>query len=67
MAKKGNSLKRRVTVWAIGSGAAAVGLALWLAPDGPWWIYPFLFVVAAAVAGRLASGIVREPGWMDEA
>ncbi len=53
--------------WAIGTGSAAVVIALWLAPGGPWWIYPFLFVVVAVVAGRLASGIARRPGLIDEA
>ncbi len=66
MAKNKKSPGRRILIWAVGSGTAAVIAALWLAPGGPWWIYPFLFLVAAAVAGRLASGIARRPGLADE-
>ncbi len=51
--------RRRVLIWGLGAGILATALALWFAPGAAWWFYPFIFVVAAAVVGRIASGIVR--------
>ena len=56
--------RRRVLISGLGGGAVAAALALWFAPGASWWFYPFL--VAAAVVGRIASGVVRAASILDE-
>lgn len=58
--------RRRVVISGLGGGAVAAALALWFAPGAAWWFYPFIFFVAAAVVGRIASGIGRAASILDE-
>ena len=60
------AIRRRVLIWGLGAGILATALALGFAPGAAWWFYPFIFVVAAVVVGRIASGIGRAAGIMDE-
>ncbi len=60
------ALRRRVLISGLGGGAVAAALALWFAPGAAWWFYPFIFAVAAAVVGRIASGIGRAASILDE-
>ena len=60
------ALRRRVLISGLGGGILATASALWFAPGAAWWFYPFIFVVAAAVVGRIASGIGRAAGILDE-
>ena len=58
--------RRRVLISGLGGGAVAAASALWFAPGAAWWFYPFIFAVAAAVVGRIASGIGRAASILDE-
>lgn len=58
--------RRRVLISGLGGGILAAGSALWFAPGAAWWFYPFIFVVAAVVIGRIASGIGRAASILDE-
>jgi len=58
--------RRRVLISGLGGGAVAAASALWFAPGAAWWFYPFIFFVAAAVVGRIASGIGRAASILDE-
>ncbi len=60
------ALRRRVLISGLVGGAVAAASALWFAPDSAWWFYPFIFVVAGAVTGRIASGIGRAASILDE-
>ncbi len=58
--------RRRVLIWGLGGGAVAAASALWFAPGVAWWFSPFIFLVAAAGVGRIASGIGRIASILDE-
>ena len=60
------ALRHRVLICGLGGGILATASALSFAPGAAWWFYPFIFVVAAAVVGRIASGSARAAGILDE-
>jgi fatty acid desaturase len=60
------ALRRRILIWGCGAGTITAALTLWFAPGAPWWFHLFVLVVSGTVTGRLASGIARTKGIIDE-
>ena len=60
------AMRRRMLIAGFSAGTIATALALWFTPGATWWFYPFVFVVSGTAVARLASGMARTKGIMDE-